>query len=249
MKMNEKFVEALKNQNKLMKKDIAEGKQWKYANAHKRSSTFAAARKAKNYLVNCVDGVHWAMKTAGVPADALSWYGAKGGKIMWLSDSKAKAKKYFDVIDAKGKTVSQLWKNHELCEGDTLTYVNMTHTNAYIGDKKSFDSGHAFCTGSGEFAPFKKWIGNLVSPNAKVAYIIRFKDRDHYRVQTGVFSTKAALDAHLKTLKSKKVKYELRTVNDNTIVQVGYFSGLENAKWFADDFTKKHKLPTSVEVM
>ena len=120
--------------------------------------------------------------------------------------------------------------------------------NIYYGNKKSFDSGHAYCTGSGEGAVFKKWIGNLASGNAKVAYILRLKSRTHYRVQTGAFTTKTELNKHTKLLTSKKIKYELKTVGANTVVQVGYFSGKENAQRWAADFTKKYNLPTSVEV-
>ena len=97
-------------------------------------------------------------------------------------------------------------------------------------------------------AAFYKWIGNLVHGNAKVAYILRLKDRTHYRVQTGAFSTKTELNNHIKTLKSKKIAYDLKTVGANTIVQVGYFSGKENAQRWAADFTKKYKLATSVEI-
>ena len=97
-------------------------------------------------------------------------------------------------------------------------------------------------------AAFHKWIGSLAHGNAKVAYILRLKDRTHYRVQTGAFSTKSGLNGHLKVLKSKKIDYDLKTVGANTIVQVGYFSGKENAQRWAADFTKKYKLATSVEV-
>ena len=245
----DKFIEALGDMNKTMKADIAAGHQWKYYNAKKRNKTFAAARKAKNYITNCASGVDWGLKIAGVPESALNWYGGIG-KIVWVKgDAKAQAKKYFDIIEIKGKkTVYQLYNANELVPGDILTYMNFTHTNAYYGNKKSFDSGHAYCTGSGEGAVFKKWIGNLASGNAKVAYILRLKSRTHYRVQTGAFTTKTELNKHTKLLTSKKIKYELKTVGANTIVQVGYFSGKENATRWAADFTKKYNLPTSVEV-
>ena len=246
----DKFVEALSSMNKTMKADISAGHQWKYTNVKKRNATFAAARKAKNYLTNCATGVDWGLKIAGVPGSALNWYGAPG-KIVWVKgDAKAEAKKYFDIIEIKGKkTVYQLYNSNELVPGDILTYTNLSHTNAYYGGKKSFDSGHAYCNrGSGEMAAFYKWIGNLVHGNAKVAYILRLKDRTHYRVQTGAFSTKTELNNHIKTLKSKKIAYDLKTVGANTIVQVGYFSGKENAQRWAADFTKKYKLATSVEI-
>lgn len=245
----DKFIEALSSMNKVMKADNEAGHQWKYYNTKNRNKTFAAARKAKNYITNCASGVDWGLKTAGVPESALNWYGGIG-KIVWVKgDAKAEAKKYFDIIEIKGKkTVYQLYNANELVPGDVLTYMNFTHTNAYYGGKKSFDSGHAYCNGSGEGAQFKKWIGNLASGNAKVAYILRLKNRTHYRVQTGAFTTKTELNKHTKLLTSKKIKYELKTAGANTIVQVGYFSGKENAQRWAADFTKKYKLATSVEV-
>jgi len=52
----------------------------------------------------------------------------------------------------------------------------MCHTNAYLGGNKSYDSGHAYCSGSGEGAVYNKWVGSLAHPNAKVGYILRLKD-------------------------------------------------------------------------
>ena len=72
--------------NKTAKADIAAGHQWKYCNVtKKKASNFEQARKQGKYLVNCVDGVQWACKIAGIPGSALSWFGAKGGKIAWCS--------------------------------------------------------------------------------------------------------------------------------------------------------------------
>ena len=71
MKTNEKFLEALNDMNKTMKADIASGHPWKYTNVKKRNATFAAARKAKNYLTNCASGVDWGLKIAGVPGMVL----------------------------------------------------------------------------------------------------------------------------------------------------------------------------------
>lgn len=230
MKTNEKFIDAMKDINRVMKEDIKAGRQWKYTNTKKRNTSFAAARKAKNYVTNCVTGVDWALKIAGISGAALDWYGAPGKIVYVSSGAKEAVKKYFTIIDAKGKTVSQLYKNHELCEGDILTYVNLSHTNAYVGGKQSFDAGHAYCKGSGEGAPFTKWIGNLAHQTAKVKYILRIKDRAHWRVQTGAFSTKTALNKHLKELKAKKISYTTFEEEGMQKVQVGYFDGKENAE-------------------
>ena len=240
MKTNEKFLDALSSMNKTMKEDIKAGNQWKYTNSKKRNASFAAARKAKNYVTNCATGVDWGLKIAGVPGAALNWYGGLG-KIVWVKgDAKTECKKYFDIIEVKGKkTVYQLYNSHELCEGDILTYMNIQHMNVYIGGKKSFDSGHAYCSGSGEMAPFKKWQGNLAHGNNTVAYILRLKDRTHYRVQTGAFTTKSALNKHAKELKANKIAYTTFEEDGMTKVQVGYFSGKENAEAQIADLKKK----------
>ena len=209
MTTNEKFLDALNHMNKVMKADNAAGHQWRYCNTKsKKGKDFLSARKQGKYLINCVDGVTWAARLAGIPPSALNWYGAKGGEIAWCSkDARAKAKKYFDLIKVGNKTVTWLLSN-----------------------KKSFDSGHAYTDGNGEMAPFRKWIGSLSNKNQKVGYIIRIKDRPHYRVQSGAYSTTAELDKQVKMLEKLGYKVVLHQEDGMVKVQTGYFSGRENAE-------------------
>ena len=232
MTIHQKYMQALAYMNKTAKADIAAGHQWKYCNVtKKKASNFEQARKQGKYLVNCVDGVQWACKIAGIPGSALSWYGAKGGKIAWCSANAQKnAKKYFDIIKVGNKTVQQCLNNGMLCQGDILTYVTMNHTNAYYKSNKSFDTGHAYCTGSGEGAKFKKWIGSLACKNSKVGYIFRIKDRKHYRVQAGAYTDPKEAAKQVQLLASKGFK-SLTIQQDGMIkIQAGYFSGKENAE-------------------
>lgn len=235
---NEVFLEKLSYMNKTMKSDISAGHVWKYCNSSgKKASGFEQARKQGKYLVNCVDGVQWAMKMAG--CNATSWYGSTG-KIAWLNNhAKADVEKHFTIIPVDNMTVKQLYDKKLLCDGDILTYVNMSHTNAYIGHGKSFDSGHAYCTGSGEGAVFKKWIGALSCKSSKVAFILRAKDRAHYRVQCGSFSVRE----NAEKVKAKLVKLgygcELKQVGDQTKVQVGHFDGKTNAEAMRDELVSK----------
>ena len=74
------------------------------------------------------------------------------------------------------KTVRQLYQQGLLEPGDILTYMAFSHTNAYLGDKKSFDSGHAYCDKQGELAPFKRWKGSLAHKNDRVGFIFRIKE-------------------------------------------------------------------------
>lgn len=81
----EKFIKSLKYMNRTMKEDNTNGLVWNYCNAYKKKEHgFEEARAAHNYRLNCVDGVQWAMKLAGVPSKACSWYGSYD-HIVWLN--------------------------------------------------------------------------------------------------------------------------------------------------------------------
>lgn len=241
MPTNEKFLEALKYMNRTMKADNEAGHQWTYCNVtSKKAKNFAQARKQGKYKLNCVDGVQWACKIAGIPGSALAWYGQKGGTIAWCSkDAKANAKKYFELIKVGDKTVSWLLNHGRLCEGDILTYVSMNHTNAYYGKNRSFDSGHAYTKGSGEGAKFMKWIGSLACKTSKVGYIIRIKDRLHYRVQAGAYYQQEEADKQIARLKKLGYNVIVKKENDMIKLQVGYFSGKENAEKLVQELAKK----------
>lgn len=184
------FIAAMKRLNTVMKSDNKAGRQWRYYNGKRSENTFEKTRKAGKYYTNCMGGVAFALKEAGVPGSALNWYGAPG-KIHWSSDTaKKEAKKYFDIIAVKNRTVRQCIADGTLRPGDVVTYMSLTHTNAYYAANRSFDSGHTFCTGSGEGAPFRKWIGTTPYKNYKIAYILRLKEqkKTYYRVQIGSYS-------------------------------------------------------------
>lgn len=221
--------------NATMKQDIKDGNLWKYCNVtKKKEKTFFMARKKKKFLVNCVDGVQWACKIAGIPASALAWYGQEGGGIAWCSaNAESNARRYFELIKVGKRTVSQLLNDGVICEGDILTYVGMSHTNAYFGNGKSFDSGHAYCKGSGEGAVYKKWIGTLSCKNNKVGYIIRIKDRRHYRVQAGAYYSQHLANEQAQILERHKLKALIKEEDGMYKVQVGYYAGKENAEKMA----------------
>lgn len=239
MHKNEEFLKALKAMNSTVKADNADGHQWKYCNVKSRKGKdFADARKKGKYLINCVDGVVWALMGVGIKS--VSWYGGDG-KIVWLNDqAKVDAKKNFDIISTGGKTVAWLEKNARLCDGDILLgYHGMNHTNVYYGNGKSFDSGHAYASGSGEGAKIKKLIGSLAHKNSKVNYILRLKDRAHYRVQCGAYSDIGKFNEQVE-LVEKKGFPTTKVVEDGLMkVQVGYFSGKTNAERLAEKVAKK----------
>lgn len=236
MSLCEKFIAKCKEFSSIVKQDKADGKPWKYYNnSHRSEPTFEATRKAGKRYTNCAGGVIFAMKSAGVPASALQWYGGNG-RIVWLnSNAQANCKKYFKIIAINGKkTVKQCVDDGTLKPGDVITYVGMTHTNAYLGNLKSFDSGHFYCTGSGEGAVYKKWVGSLAHSNKKIAYILRLKDQPKpktYRVRVGIYS----IPENAKILQDRiKIKLNLdcfSEVKDNqTYVYCGSYSSKANAE-------------------
>lgn len=234
MKTNERFLAALREMNSTMKADIKAGKKWWYSNSSaKQEHTFQKARKTGKRNTNCVLAVWWGLREAGVPDSALHWMGVKG-KISWTTTgAKAAAQKYFDIISTGGKTVQQLWDQMLLCDGDILLgFTSMNHTCVFFGGstgKKSFDAGHSFCSGSGEGALFKKWIGSLTCKAYKVNYILRLKDRAHYRVQAGAYNGIAEYKAQEKFVKNKGFPVTCIEEDGMFKVQVGYFSGKSNA--------------------
>lgn len=239
MKTNERFLKALRYMNSKMKEDIADGHYWTYCNkSSKKAKSFEAARKQGKYKINCVDGVQWALQIAGV--NATSWYGGDS-EIVWCSaNAKAKVKKYFDIIETGGKTVQQLYNSKKLCDGDILLgYQGFAHTNCYFGGTKSFDSGHAFCTGSGEGAVFKKWIGSLRYKHNKVNYILRLKDRAHYRVQAGAYTNITTYNEQAKII--EKAGFKTKQIFEDNMykIQVGYFSGKTNAQRLIEELKEK----------
>lgn len=191
MILREQLVASMKKLNRIMKADNAEGHQWRYYNSKRSEPTFQATRAAGKYYTNCMGGVSFACKDAGIPASALQWYGGQN-KIVWLGDrdkSKANAKKVFDIFRIRDRTVRTCIRKGILQPGDIITYKNMTHTNALYSTEKSFDSGHAYCTGSGEGAKYNKWIGSVAHGGSKVAYIFRLKGDYTYRVQVGAYTS------------------------------------------------------------
>lgn len=234
----EDLIASMKKLNRVMKADNEAGNQWRYYNTKRSESTFKATRAAKKFFTNCMGGVTFACKDAGISGSALDWYGDKG-KIHWLSSrAKTEAKKVFDFIPLK-KTVKKGVRKGMIIPGDILTYTTMTHTNAYFGDSQSFDTGHAYCTGNGEGAPFKKWIGTLAHSNKQVAYIVRLKGMNIYRVQVGAFAVKANADKRCAEVKEKSgfVCFE-EQVDSMIKVFCGSFQNPRNAIDRVDDLER-----------
>ena len=240
--LHEKYMDAMAYMDKTLRTDNAAGHQWKYCNvtSHK-AKDFESARRQGKYLLNCVDGVQWAAKIAGIPGSALAWYGSRG--IAWCGqNAQANAKKYFQIIKVGNKTVKQCLDQGLLCEGDILTYVSLSHTNAYYKDGKSWDSGHAYCKGSGEHAPFTKWIGSLRYSTSKVAFILRIKDRKHYRVQAGAYNDEKMAKDKQKLLQDKfKIGSTIKKEDGMFKIQLGYYDGRENAEKYRKTVLKKTK--------
>lgn len=241
MHKNELFLQALKTMNTTMKADIKRGKKWRYSNSgSKQAHTFPKARETGKRYTNCVLAVWWGLRLAGIPDKALHWQGVKG-KIAFKDEAaKKEALKYFDLISTKGKTVKQLYDQNLLCDGDILGgFPNMTHTCVYYGGKLSFDAGHKYCSGSGEGAVYKKWIGSLTYKSGKPSHILRLKDRSHYRVQAGAFTNLPEFNKNKAIIEKKGFPVAMVKEDNMYKIQLGYFSGKTNAERFAAKVAKK----------
>jgi cell division protein FtsN len=115
----------------------------------------------------------------------------------------------------------------------------MNHTNSYYGGKYSFDSGHAYASGSGEGAKIKKFIGSLAHRNNKVAYILRIKDRAQYRVQAGAFSDIQKYNEQVALMRKKGFPAVLIQEDGMFKVQAGLYSGKTNAERLVGALAKK----------
>jgi len=186
--------------------DIKNSRIWRYYNNKRSAKTFWLTRDKKLYMTNCMGGCYFAWEDIGIPTSALQWYGSKN-EIHWLNDhAKKDAEKYFEFIRLNGKTVQKGISDGTIQPGDGLTYEGMAHTNIYLGGGTSFDTGHAYCKGSGEGAEYMKWVGEVPHKTAKVAYIVRMRPdakRIVYRVQINAFNSKESADSCAAKCKEK----------------------------------------------
>lgn len=221
-------IDAAIEMNKTVLSDNKAGHIWGYYNSGQKR-TFDQARKEGVYKVNCNLGVIWAYRIIGLFKKTGNFYG-KNGKFQWSEATRKLMMKKFDLIDFGGKhTSSYLVKKGKLKGGDIVSYMNMTHTNMFLGDKW-FDTGHAYCTRLGEGAPFKKWIGDNPYPNEKVGEVLRLKTvSKEYRVQCGAFKVKKYAQDLAKQIKANGISCLIKEVKGDHIVQVGQYSIYSNA--------------------
>ncbi len=267
----QKLIDTCRAMNKTMLADIAAKKYWTYKNKNtqKISKTFDTARKTDNRKVNCACGVYWALIKSGVvpvTREAIQWVGAQGGFVFLGdkggSESLKNALLFFHLRDdMRGKTVKQAIKEGLLLPGDIICYKTLTHTNIYLGDNESFDTGHANCTSSGEGAKFSKWICKTPYRNYQIAQVLRLRElipdkkedpkpkKTQYRVQSGAYKVKSNANRRSRELTAKQIKNTVEKYNDMYVVQLGKYTVKENAEKFAKDVAAKYRIKTSVEVI
>ena len=94
------------------------------------------------------------------------------------SDTKARAKKYFKFINAKGKKAYELVQTGDLQPGDIVLWKKY-HTSVYAGDKKWYDAGRNGKNGATKSKPYFKTFGPIEIPDAynkdPIRQIVRFK--------------------------------------------------------------------------
>lgn len=205
----ETYLDKLKavcvSMDETMRRENAEGKQWKYYNNKAYAKTFALAIAQNKRWISCANGVCWALKQAGLmDANADNFYGQNGG-IVWSEATKAEMQKHFTIVKANGRTVADCIKDGMIRGGTVVFYQTLTHTNLYI-DGMWFDAGHANCSGCGEGAPFFRWLGNDTPyMGYKVSYVLQLNNNDctRYRVQVGAFTFKKNASAVMTKVKKQ----------------------------------------------
>lgn len=238
----ERFLAELTNMDSVMRQDAANGKPFRYCNVgKKKEKDFDTARAKNNRRLNCVDGAQWGLLRAGVIGStrrAIQWYFSKGKIVYCSKTAEADVAKYFNVIDFKGKTVKQAIADGSLQPGDIVSYLAMAHTNVYMGNKKSFDSGHAYCSESGEEAIFNKWIGTTPYQGYKIGVVLRLKKKTvkTYRVRTGIFT----MSINVLNMKRKiKSKLDLECFTEKHDDGTHVFCGSFNTKAKANERVKQ----------
>lgn len=223
------LIAAAKGMASIVLSDIKQALYWFYFNGKKSEPTFEETRKAGKRWTNCMGGVSFACKLAGIPTSALQWYGG-AAKIRWLNDHAEKdAKKVFDIYKIKKRTVSECLKKGIIQAGDIVTYMNIVHTNMYLGSDRWLDTGHAYCEGSGEGARYRKWIGELVYGGRKVYALLRLKGNYTYRVQVGAFEKESGAKNRANKVKGKSGFPCFIEHTDMYYVYCGSFEKFENA--------------------
>ena len=218
------IIQSAKKINRVMLDDNKNGKNWHYDNVHRSGPTFKATRQEGKYFTNCMGGVTFVFKDAGISGYALDFYGGKS-KIVWLNGgAKDRTKKVFDILRVN-RTVRSAVKKGIIQPGDIITYVSMIHTNIYYGNDKSFDSGHAYCTGE----HFNKWIGSLAHANKKCKYVLRLKHPATYRVQVGAYEQMDNAEKRIAEIVQKSGFNCFREQTDLIRVYCGSFEQAQNA--------------------
>lgn len=158
--------------------DIAAGVPWAYYNSssHRSEFTFEATRAAGKPWTNCQGGVAFGLQLHGlVGFEGTRWYGTKGSIHFNDAQAEIDAHRYFDIIKV-GKSVQDGIADNTIHPGDILFYNSIVHVNVYLGNMYSYDTGHAFCSGSGEGARYQRWIGPTPYLTRTCSYVMRLKE-------------------------------------------------------------------------
>ena len=234
-----KLIAAAKTLAGVVLSDIKQRLYWYYYNNKRSEPTFEETRRAGKRWTNCFGGVAFACKAIGIPGSALDWYGG-AGKIVWLNDkAKKNAEKYFDFFKIKTKTVKDAVKKGIIQPGDIVTYMNIVHTNMYLGNDKWYDTGHAYCSGGGEGARYNSWTGVTKYAGRKVYAVVRLKGDYQYRVQVGAFEQESGAKNRASKVKQKTGFDCFIEQTDMYRVYCGSFSGFMNAVKRINDLEEK----------
>ncbi len=181
-KMNyHEWLDALDNMAERLDKN-----NFKYRNS-KRSSSFAAAVKEKNKVLNCVDYVTWTMIEKGmIKQSEKSWYLGNGkvngsDKKVLTSDSR------FTTKQNVNKSISSLVSSGAVKPGDIVGAQTYNHTMVF---KEYKNKKYYFYSVGSKLSLTKSHIINYTrASNYKIGVITRYKNFDYadsFKITTSV---------------------------------------------------------------
>ena len=109
----------------------------------------------------------------------------------------------------------------------------------YLGNDLWYDTGHAYCSGSGEGAKYTKWTGPTKYGGRKVYCVVRLKGDYQYRVQVGAFELESGAKNRAAKVKQKTGFDCFIEQTDMYRVYCGSFSNFMNAVKRIDELAEK----------
>lgn len=208
------WLTVMKGYNTQLKEMVKDGIVWRYSNSGCKT-TWKSAIKNKVYKTNCAQAICWVLRNQKILTTGQKFYN-NAGVIAWKDAATEKnVKATCDIIDVKGKKLSDLVASGTIQAGDIVMFSGIVHMCMYAGNSMFYDAGTCYEATHGEGALFKKgWYGKMMYGSEPVKLLIRKKgttpspvptpSKTTYRVQAGAYVQKSKAEEQVAKLKAKK---------------------------------------------